>query len=69
MPVKNGIETNFVTISSDLKATDYYESVDMLNRLPFSQSPLVEYISDFDESVDDFGDAAYNGDGKRKMSF
>jgi hypothetical protein len=38
-----------------------YESVDLLNRLPFSPSPSVDYIADFDESVDltTAADAAY----------
>jgi hypothetical protein len=38
-----------------------YESVDLLNKLPFSPSPSVDYIADFDESVDltTVADASY----------
>lgn len=70
MPVNNGIDGTFVTENnSDLSSSDY-ESVDLLNRLPFSQSPFVEYIADFDDSVD-FGvsDATYNAGEWRKYSF
>jgi hypothetical protein len=65
MPANNEIDEIFVTENnSDLSSSDY-ESVDLLNRLPFSQSPSVEYIADFDDSVD-FGvsDASYNADGE-----
>ncbi|KAG5683866.1 hypothetical protein PVAND_013127 [Polypedilum vanderplanki] len=47
-----------------------YESIDLLNKLPFSPSPSVDYIADFDESVDltTVADATYRDlDGRIKM--
>lgn len=49
--MSNEINEKFATDKSDLTAIDY-ESVDLLNRLPFSQSSLVDYIADFDDSVE-----------------
>ena len=50
MPV-NEIHKNFTTQRSELSSFEY-ESVDDLNRLPFSKAPNVDYIADFDDSVD-----------------
>lgn len=50
MPV-NEIHENFTTQQSDLSSFEY-ESVDDLNRLPFSNAPNADYIADFDDSVD-----------------
>ncbi|KAL7030514.1 hypothetical protein ACKWTF_006690 [Chironomus riparius] len=50
MPV-NEINKHFTTQRSELSSFEY-ESVDDLNRLPFSKPPNVDYIADFDDSVD-----------------
>lgn len=50
MPV-NEIHQKFTTQRSELSSFEY-ESVDDLNRLPFSKAPNVDYIADFDDSVD-----------------
>lgn len=47
-----------------------YESIDVLNKLPFTQSSIVDYIEDFDESIESSVaaavDASYNNaDGKK----
>lgn len=68
MPNKKEEEFVFTTTTEKNELTSImdYESVDLLNRLPFSQSPLIEYIADFDDSVEmEAVDANfYNADGK-----
>lgn len=57
-----------MTEKTDLTSTDY-ESVDLLNRLPFSQSSLVDYIADFDDSVGFESGDAYNAEGRYFFEF
>lgn len=62
----NQTHRDISTQNTDLSSVEY-DSVDDLNKLPFSKQPNVDYIADFDDSVDfNGGEAAYSAEGMRR---
>lgn len=60
-PESNDLESDGFAPSTekvDLTSIEY-ESVDVLNKLPFESSQNVEYIADFDDSTDSFDENSY----------